>query len=80
MIKISDKPQRHSELKIALPAPDRKPNQVKENRMRKLFSFFSLVIFALVIFGGCGIERAAIDPVGYKTIRQGEAISEKEAA
>ena len=48
--------------------------------MRKLFSFFSLVIFGLVIFGGCGIERAAIDPVGYKTIRQGEAISEKEAA
>ena len=48
--------------------------------MKNLFSFLSLAIFALVLLCGCGIERAAIDPIGYKSIRQGSRITEKEAA
>ena len=37
-------------------------------------------IFALVQLSGCGVERVAIDPVGYKTVKQGEEITEEDAA
>ena len=37
-------------------------------------------IFALVQLGGCGVERVAIDPVGYKTVKQGEEITAEDAA
>lgn len=48
--------------------------------MRNLFSFLSLAVFTLVFLCGCGLERVAIDPVGYKSIRQGDEITEKDAA
>lgn len=37
-------------------------------------------IFVLVELAGCGVERVAIDPVGYKSVKQGEAITEEQAA
>ena len=37
-------------------------------------------VFVLVLLCACGVERVAIDPVGYKSVRQGEAITEKDAA
>lgn len=37
-------------------------------------------VFALVFVCACGVERVAIDPVGYKTVSQGEAITEEDAA
>ena len=37
-------------------------------------------IFALVQLSGCGVERVAIDPVGYKTVKQGEEITAEDAA
>lgn len=37
-------------------------------------------VFALVLLCACGVERVAIDPVGYKTVRQGEEISEQDAS
>ena len=52
----------------------------KENLMRNLLTFLSLAVFTLVILSACGIEHVAIDPIGYKSIRQGDEITEKEAA
>ena len=34
----------------------------------------------LVLTYGCGVERVAIDPVGYKTVNQGEEITAEDAA
>jgi len=31
-------------------------------------------VFAMGILGTCGVERVAIDPVGYNTVSQGEEI------
>jgi len=33
----------------------------------------------LLLLGACGVERVAIDPVGYKTLRQGEEITQEQA-
>lgn len=32
-----------------------------------------------ILLGACGVERVAIDPVGYKTHRQGEEITQEQA-
>jgi len=48
--------------------------------MKTPFNSLFLAVFAMVLLCGCGIERAAIDPIGYKSIRQGNAITEEEAA
>ena len=32
-----------------------------------------------LLLAGCGVERVAIDPVGYKTVSQGEEISQEQA-
>ena len=37
-------------------------------------------IFVLVLSFGCGVERVAIDPVGYKSVSQGEEITKEDAA
>ena len=37
------------------------------------------MIFALVQLSGCGVECAAIDPVGYETVKQGEENTEEDA-
>ncbi len=37
-------------------------------------------IFILVFSFGCGVERVAIDPVGYKSVTQGEKITAEDAA
>lgn len=33
----------------------------------------------LLLLGGCGVERVAIDPVGYTSVRQGEEITQEQA-
>lgn len=33
----------------------------------------------LLLLSGCGVERVAIDPVGYKSVSQGEAITQEQA-
>lgn len=33
----------------------------------------------LLLLVGCGVERVAIDPVGYKSVRQGEEITQEQA-
>ncbi len=38
------------------------------------------VASVLVLMYGCGVERVAIDPVGYKTVNQGEEITAEDAA
>ena len=48
--------------------------------MRNLLASVLLTVFVFALLCGCGIERAAIDPVGYKSIRQGDEITEEEAA
>lgn len=47
--------------------------------MRKLMIAIC-TIFALVQLCGCGVERVAIDPVGYKTVQKGEEITAEDAA
>ena len=37
-------------------------------------------VFVIGFMCACGVERVAIDPVGYKTVSQGEEITEKDAA
>jgi outer membrane protein assembly factor BamE (lipoprotein component of BamABCDE complex) len=48
--------------------------------MRKLLSSLSITVLAALLLCGCGIERVAMDPIGYKSIRQGNEITEEEAA
>jgi len=37
-------------------------------------------IFTLIQLSGCGVERVAIDPVGYTAVSQGSEITEEDAA
>lgn len=46
----------------------------------RYFMNATCIVFALVFLYACGVERVAIDPVGYKSVRQGEEISEQDAA
>ena len=36
-------------------------------------------VFVLLLLSACGVERVAIDPVGYKSVRQGEEITQEQA-
>ena len=35
--------------------------------------------FVMLLLSGCGVERVAIDPVGYKSVSQGEEITPEQA-
>lgn len=37
-------------------------------------------VFVMGFLSSCGVERVAIDPVGYKTLKQGEEITAEDAA
>lgn len=37
-------------------------------------------VFVMVFLSACGVERVAIDPVGYKTVSKGEEITAEDAA
>jgi len=47
--------------------------------MGKVWRSLLVAVLAVVFLWGCGIERAAIDPVGYRSIRQGDEITEEDA-
>ena len=38
------------------------------------------LVFTMGFLSACGVERIAIDPVGYKTVSQGEEITAEDAA
>ena len=48
--------------------------------MMKSMMILAATVFTLVFLYGCGVERVAIDPVGYKTVSQGEEITAEDAA
>ena len=39
----------------------------------------SATAFVMLLLSGCGVERVAIDPVGYKSVSQGEEITPEQA-
>ena len=47
--------------------------------MKRFFGLLLICAFGAVLFAGCGAERAAIDPIGYKSIREGSEITEEDA-
>ena len=48
--------------------------------MRKYLMFVTGAVLTMVVLCGCGVERVAIDPVGYKSVSQGAEITEEDAA
>lgn len=48
--------------------------------MRKSVLFATAAVFTSLLLYGCGAERVAIDPIGYKAVSKGAEITEQDAA